>query len=79
MSKGNIIRTIAEIIVTGSLIGLVIHKEIRRKRAQQMAHESIGAAEKALDLFDKTSNMLNKAYDTIEEMEYLEGLKYDED
>ena len=42
MSKGNIIRTIAEVIVTGGLIGLVIHKEIRRRKAQQMAHESIG-------------------------------------
>ncbi len=79
MSKANIVRTVVEIVVVGGLIGLVIDKEIRKKRALKAARDSIDAAEKALDLFDKTSNMLNKAYDRIEEIESLEDLEYDKD
>ena len=79
MSKANIVRTVVEIVVVGGLIGLVIDKEIRKKRALKAARDSIDAAEKALDLFDKTSNMLNKAYDRIEEIESLEDVEYDKD
>jgi hypothetical protein len=79
MSKANIVRTVVEIVVVGGLIGLVIDKEIRKKRALKAARDSIDAAEKALDLFDKTSNMLNRAYDRIEEIESLEDLEYDKD
>ncbi len=79
MSKANIVRTVVEIVVVGGLIGLVIDKEIRKKSALKAARDSIDAAEKALDLFDKTSNMLNKAYDRIEEIESLEDLEYDKD
>ena len=32
MSKANIVRTVVEIVVVGGLIGLVIDKEIRKKR-----------------------------------------------